>query len=142
VFIFYLFKLFIIPKEGQPITAVWRNSRHAASQPFGYCRLSAKRSIPLLIIYPLHNRLVFGSSFKPFYLGSDVVTVHFGYADAHGFWLKFAPLVSVGVWSYHFFALLRCDVAAQVSVAVVKITSRIDAIGFVLWGHCCPRLVI
>jgi hypothetical protein len=101
VFIFYLFKLFIIPKEGQPITAVWRNSRHAASQPFGYCRLSAKRSIPLLIIYPLHNRLVFGSSFKPFYLGSDVVTVHFGYAYANGFGFKFAPLVSVGVWSYH-----------------------------------------
>ena len=57
-----------------------------------------------------------------------MVTVHFGYAYANGFGLKFAPLISVGVWSGHFFALLRCDVAAQVSVAVVKITNRIDAI--------------
>ena len=86
------------------------------------------RSIPLLIIYPLHHRLVFGSCFQPFDFGTDVVTVHFGYAYAHGFGFKFAPLISVGVWSCHFFTLLRCDVAAQVSVAVVKITSRIDAI--------------
>jgi len=38
----FVFKL-ILPKEGQPITAVWRNSHHAASQPFGYCRQAAYR---------------------------------------------------------------------------------------------------
>jgi len=46
------------------------------------------------------------------------------------------------VWSGHFFALLRCDVAAQVSVAVVKITSRIDAMGSLFYGGLRPRWLV
>jgi hypothetical protein len=43
-------------------------------------------------------------------------------------------LISVAVWSGHFFALLRCDVAAHVSVAVMNVIKISVCMGFVLWG--------